>query len=179
MSREPMLERFLFETNQLLEQLAEIIIDCEKNQQLGPEAINEIFRIMHTTKGSAAMMLFNNISEVAHSTFVFVFFFVRENKNTKVECEGLTDLVLAGIGFIKTEIDKIENFKNADGVSSGLVERSKIYLDSMKNTYEGGSVVTPSETRKEKNKYYISQFKSNEESMPQKYKAHILFEDEL
>lgn len=177
MSREPMLEMFLFETNQLIEQLEGIIIECEKNQQLGPEAINEIFRIMHTTKGSAAMMLFNNISEVAHS-LEDLFFFVRENKNTKVEFEGLTDLVLAGIDFIKIEIDKIENFNNADGVPDGLVQRSKTYLNSMKSAYEGGSVVTPSETKKEKPMYYISQFKSNEECVAQKYKAHILFEDD-
>ncbi|MEG1874896.1 MAG: Hpt domain-containing protein, partial [Angelakisella sp.] len=52
----PMIEMFIFETTTLLEQLDEILLNSEKNQNMTDENINEIFRIMHTIKGSAAMM---------------------------------------------------------------------------------------------------------------------------
>lgn len=52
-TREPMLEMFIFETFDMIEQLQQLIIDSEKNKRLETEAINEIFRIMHTIKGSS------------------------------------------------------------------------------------------------------------------------------
>lgn len=174
-TREPMLEMFLFETNQLIEQLEEIIIECEKNKQLGTADINEIFRIMHTTKGSAAMMLFNNISEVAHS-LEDLFFFVRENKAVKVEFEGLTDLVLSGIDFIKREIEKIESGKDADGTPENLVAKTKSYLNTMKSNYDrDGGVSVSNEPQKEKPIFYIGQVKGDSEKKITRYKAQIFF----
>lgn len=66
-NREPMLEMFVFETNQLIEKLEEILLDSEKNESICTDDINEIFRIMHTIKGSSAMMMFDNISSLAHT----------------------------------------------------------------------------------------------------------------
>lgn len=178
MTREPMLEMFLFETNQLIEQLEEIIIDCEKNKQLGQEAINEIFRIMHTTKGSAAMMLFNNISEVAHS-LEDLFFFVREHKDVKIEFEGLTDLVLSGIDFIKREIEKIENWQEADGVPEHLVTKTKAFLSTMKSNYGGVEAAPePSTAKKEKPVFYIGQVKTEADKQLTKYKSLIRFDED-
>jgi chemotaxis protein histidine kinase CheA len=51
-SREPMLEMYLFEATQLMEWLEEISIECEKNKKSAVDAINEIFRKMHTIKSS-------------------------------------------------------------------------------------------------------------------------------
>lgn len=64
-NREPMLEMYIFETTQLVGQLEQSILNSEKaiDYEL---SINEMFRVMHTIKGNSAMMLFNNISELAH-----------------------------------------------------------------------------------------------------------------
>ena len=64
---EPMLDLFIFESTQLIEQMELLIISNEKSSSYSSDAINEIFRIMHTIKGSSAMMLYNNISTLAHS----------------------------------------------------------------------------------------------------------------
>ena len=56
---EPMMEMFIFETNQLLEQLEQLTIQSEKNGAFNNDEVNEVFRIMHTIKGSSAMMLVN------------------------------------------------------------------------------------------------------------------------
>lgn len=55
-SMDSLLEAFIYETTSLLDQLDEIMLDSEKQKSLSEDSINEIFRIMHTTKGSAAMM---------------------------------------------------------------------------------------------------------------------------
>ena len=55
-SMEPMLEVFIYETTTLLEQLDEILLESEKSKSFSEDSINEIFRTMHTIKGSSAMM---------------------------------------------------------------------------------------------------------------------------
>ena len=52
-SMEAMVDMYIFETTSLLEQLDEILMRTEKENVMGEEDINEIFRIMHTIKGSS------------------------------------------------------------------------------------------------------------------------------
>lgn len=67
-SIDTLLEMFIFETSTLLEQLEQTILDCEQTKDYGLGVVNEIFRIMHTIKGSSTMMEFHNISTLAHVT---------------------------------------------------------------------------------------------------------------
>lgn len=62
-----MLEMFIYETSQNIEQLEMCILAAEKANSYTSETINEVFRIMHTIKGSAAMMSYNNIATLAHA----------------------------------------------------------------------------------------------------------------
>ena len=50
------LEAYLFETNSLLEQLDSLVLAAEEKDSFSEEDVNTIFRIMHTIKGSSAMM---------------------------------------------------------------------------------------------------------------------------
>lgn len=104
--RDPLLDVFIFETVQLLEQLEQLVLDAE-NQGNYESSINEVFRIMHTIKGSAAMMRFDNLSSLAHA-IEDLFFYLREEKPELVDYHRLCDLILAGSDFIKTEIAKIQ-----------------------------------------------------------------------
>lgn len=61
-----MLDMFLFESSQLLEKLEGIILEKQDAECFDDSDINEIFRIMHTIKGSSGIMLFENITKVAH-----------------------------------------------------------------------------------------------------------------
>ncbi|MBC8062153.1 MAG: chemotaxis protein CheA [Clostridiaceae bacterium] len=174
-SREPMLEIYLFEATQLMEQLEEISIECEKNKKMGTEAINEIFRIMHTIKSSSAMMMFNDISVLAHS-IEDLFYFIRENKTVTIDFEKLFDLVLTGIDFIKGEVSKIENDGEADGESRNLVLKSSELLQSMKEV-NGEIIKSNSIQQKEDTKYYISSYQNSSKEVKQKYLARIFYED--
>lgn len=173
-----MLDMFLFETNQLIEQLEEIIIQCEKDKKLQEEDINEIFRIMHTIKGSSAMMMFNNISVLAHS-LEDLFFFIRENKVTSIDFEKLSELVLSGIDFIKAEIEKLENFNEADGNSDALVESIKMHLSTMKDNENGTNEISLEKDEEDKTQYYVGFFKGEPSSdKVTKYSVCILFEED-
>lgn len=178
--REPMLEMYKFETNQLLEQLEQLIINSEKSNCYSQEAINEIFRIMHTIKGSSAMMLFNGISTLAHS-IEDLFFYLRESKPENVDYIKLSDLVFLCTDFIKEELSKIERGIEPDGDSSELVNTIKTYLAELKGiggstaVHENTTAVNEKDAAK-KQKYFITGSLS-ENSMRYSYKAVIYFED--
>ncbi|QJW45171.1 chemotaxis protein CheA [bacterium BFN5] len=123
-------ELFVYETNQLLDKLEILILDSEKHGGL-QASIDEVFRIMHTIKGSAAMMSFNNISLLAHSV-EDVFYFLREDRLAIVNYSELTDLVLLVVDFIKGEISKLETGAQLTGDCSGLKNKIQAFLATVK-----------------------------------------------
>ena len=74
---ESMLDTYLFETNSLLDNLDEMLMQDEKLGDFPPDDVNEIFRIMHTIKGSSAMMEFGSLSSIAHH-IEDLFFYIRD-----------------------------------------------------------------------------------------------------
>ena len=63
---EEMLEVYLLETKQLTEQLSAVLLEAEKNNTFTEEDIRNIFRVMHTIKGSSAMMGLKDLASMAH-----------------------------------------------------------------------------------------------------------------
>lgn len=122
---ESMLDMYIFETTQLIEQLEQLVIDGEKENGFS-NSIDEIFRIMHTVKGSSAMMLFNNISGLSHSV-EDLFYYLRENKPDEVDNNILSDIVLDSIDFIKGEISKIQRGNIPDGDCANKITGIKIF----------------------------------------------------
>ena len=51
---ESMLDMYLFENGQLLERLQEMVLEQKDAECFDEDSINEIFRTMHTIKGSPA-----------------------------------------------------------------------------------------------------------------------------
>lgn len=143
--RDSMLETFIYEMNQMLEQLENETVQAEDD--LGPEAINEIFRIMHTIKGSAAMMLYDNISSTAH-VIEDLFFYLRESKPQIVDYGKVTDLTLEVGDFVKKELEKLESGSTVDGESGELIQKIKIYVDELKSANGDGDKKIASEEKK-------------------------------
>ena len=73
-----MLDMYLFENEQLLEQLQEMVLEQKDAECFDEDSINEIFRTMHTIKGSSGIMMFDNITAIAHK-LEDVFYFLRES----------------------------------------------------------------------------------------------------
>lgn len=171
-----MLEAYIFETSQFIDQLEELILDNENSNSYSDESINEIFRIMHTIKGSSAMMLFNDISTLAHS-MEDIFYFFREQKPNEVNYSSLADLLLNSIDFIKSELEKIKNGDEADGKSNELINENKEFLKLLKGDNNDADDDKTVETGF-KQHYYIESSKSTTYSGANSYKAVIFFEDD-
>ena len=106
-----MLDMYLFETNSLLEQLDELLIEAEKAGDFTVDDVNEIFRIMHTIKGSSAMMEFSSLMQIAHH-IEDLFFFIRENGLDSLDSSHkstLFDLMFRSTDMLRTEVSKVEN----------------------------------------------------------------------
>ena len=106
-NNDSLMELYLYESTSLLDSLDDILLDAESEQNLSQENVNEIFRIMHTIKGSSAMMAYTGISEVAHKT-EDMFSFIRDSGLKQDFVAELFDLVLAVSDFLKTEISKVQ-----------------------------------------------------------------------
>lgn len=166
--KEPMLDMFIFETQQLIEQLEQEILTCEKSGSLD-QSINEIFRIMHTIKGSSAMMLFNNITTLAHS-IEDLFFYIRDKKPVSVDQSRLIDIVLEGTDFIKNEIVKIESGSPANGSPAKIIKKTETYLDVLSGT-------TASEPTQAHDKIKHGKAAARTDPALTAYRSTVFFED--
>lgn len=110
---EAMLDMYFFETNGLLEQLDEILLRTEQANAFEGEDIKEIFRIMHTIKGSSAMMGFDNLSVLAHKA-EDMFFVIRENPDVITDVSFVYDLVFQVSDSYKAQIEALQNNINGE-----------------------------------------------------------------
>lgn len=136
-SMDNMLDMYLFETNSLLEQLDSILLNAEKSKVFTVDDVNEIFRIMHTIKGSSAMMEFSSLMKIAHKTEDLFFIIRDEGVETfdsvcsEAEHHELFNLVFNAIDFMRSEIEKIENDEPlTDNIDSEL-EKIKDFIDKI------------------------------------------------
>ena len=142
-SMEPMLEVSIYESTSLLEQLDEILLDAEKSKSFSEDNINEIFRTMHTIKGSSAMMEFTGISTLAHAV-EDVFFILREDPSRMGNVnEALFDLVFQASDFLKTEIESVQNSGEANKDPSAMIAELKRLAAIMKGEAPAGGAPAP------------------------------------
>ncbi|MDE6318327.1 MAG: Hpt domain-containing protein [Lachnospiraceae bacterium] len=73
-----MLDMFLYESGQLFEKLEGIILEKQDADCFDDSDINEIFRVMHTIKGSSGVLMYENITKVTHK-LEDVFYYLRES----------------------------------------------------------------------------------------------------
>jgi len=106
-----MLEAYLYEMNSLLGQMDELVLAAETAGGFSQEDVNEIFRIMHTIKGSSAMMEYSQLMTVAHR--IEDLFFVIRDKTMEVVPNSvkpeLFDLIFKAIDFFRGEVEKLES----------------------------------------------------------------------
>lgn len=108
---ESMLDAYLYETNSLLDQLEQMLVADEKEGDFSSNDVNEIFRIMHTIKGSSAMMEFASLSTIAHH-IEDLFFYIREKGIDSLGAENkkeLFNLMFHSADALRGEIEKVES----------------------------------------------------------------------
>lgn len=102
-TKDSLLEVYVYEVSELLEQLEQIII-AKETSHITESDINEMFRVLHTIKGSSAMMGFDQVTALSHSLEDLISY-VRENR------------------YVCTKIVPIENGKGAFHEKSRRVRR--------------------------------------------------------
>ena len=130
------LDMYLYETNTLLEQLDGILLAAEQADTFSQDSVNEIFRIMHTIKGSSAMMEFPSLMTVAHR-IEDLFFIIREKTMDAVPealRPELFDMLFQAVDFFRGEIEKIENGEPLSESIDSIVDK----INSLVNKIQGG-----------------------------------------
>ena len=122
-------EFYVYENMQLLEQLEEILlVDQLDTGGLGKEAIEEIFRAMHTIKGSSAMMGYDSLTKLTHS-IEDVFDEIRSGLElSSSKWEEVIDVVLAIIDFLKEEMLNVQDGLLPEASIDELHERASRLL---------------------------------------------------
>ena len=131
-SSDPLFDMFLFETTQNIEQIEQLILNNEKSTYFEKEAIDEVFRIMHTIKGSSAMMQYTGISTLTHK-IEDLFFLIREKNLKNYDFETLSDLMLESVDFIKAELCNIKEGTFAKEAPKELTEKISEFLAGLNN----------------------------------------------
>ncbi len=175
-STDGMLDMYLFENEQLLEQLQDRVLEQKDADCFDEDSINEIFRTMHTIKGSSGIMMFDNITAIAHK-LEDVFYYLRESHPDNVPHLELVEHVLEVADFISSEMDKIRNGDPADGDASEIIARLDKFLDTIKNgsgtpKEEGAKEAQPTNVHVEPKQFYIAPVATKDSRF---YKIFITF----
>ena len=138
-----MIDVYIYETQQLLQGLDDVLLEGENHKRLNEEQINEIFRSMHTIKGASSMMEFDRITVVSHAV-EDIFSLIRESGASDEEWPRIFDLAFQTVSFINQAVAKI-SAGGADDVGGGdeLADRAHALLAEMKAIRNGESVPAP------------------------------------
>ena len=171
-STDGMLDIYLFENEQLLEQLQERVLEQKDEECFDEESINEIFRTMHTIKGSSGIMMFDNITAISHK-LEDVFYYLREYHPENVPHLELVEHVLQVEDFISSEMAKIRDGSPADGDATDIIAALDKFLDKIKH---GGTAEEKEAPRQnvhvEPKQFYIAPVAT---SASRFYKIYITF----
>ncbi|MCI9327057.1 chemotaxis protein CheA [bacterium 1xD8-48] len=171
-STDGMLDIYLFENEQLLEQLQERVLEQKDAECFDEDSINEIFRTMHTIKGSSGIMMFDNITAVSHK-LEDVFYYLRESHPDNVPHLQLVEHVLEVEDFISGELEKIRSGDPADGDATALVADLDKFLNMLKNGgAAAGQEEPPENVHEEPRHFYIAPVATTDSRF---YKIYLTF----
>ena len=170
-----MLDIYLFENGQLLERLQEIVLEQKDAECFDEESINEIFRAMHTIKGSSGVMMFDEITKISHK-LEDVFYYLRESKPDNVPHLELVEHVLQVVDFITSEMIKIQNGEQADGDAGDYVEALDKFLTVIKSGKGEKEKNIKENVHVEPEQFYIAPMVTNASHY---YKIYLTFQPDL
>ena len=170
-----MLDVYLFENGQLLERLQEIVLEQKDEECFDEDSINEIFRAMHTIKGSSGVMMFDEITKISHK-LEDVFFYLRESKPENVPHIELVEHVLQVVDFISSEMIKIEGGGEPDGSAADYLTALDAFLAKIKG--EAGEQQKPvkENVHVEPKQFYIAPMATAASKF---YKIYLTFAKDL
>ncbi len=116
---ESIVQDFLTESGELLERLDQDLVSLEQSPA-DPEMINQVFRALHTIKGSASFLNLTNLVAVAHCAESALN--AARNKVVVVDRE-MMDLLLAAVDTLKTQFEQLRAGKDLVKGNERLIAR--------------------------------------------------------
>ncbi len=141
-----LLDVYVFENLQLLEQLEGILLAAEKSDRFNAEQVGAIFRILHTIKGSSGMMNYDALMRLSHAV-EDLFALIRENPERPYDHQNVFDLVFAAQDFIRNEIELLQGGTPPQGNADALIEKITAYRKILQS---GETAAAPKAAKKKK-----------------------------
>ncbi|MBE6845594.1 MAG: chemotaxis protein CheA [Ruminococcus sp.] len=170
---ESMIDTYIYESTSLLETLDQIMMRTESNNRFDEEDINEIFRIMHTIKGSSAMMGLENMSTLAHR-IEDMFFIIREEKPVIESIQTLYELVFDSSDLLKAEIDMLQDEDSEPTDFGEQIAKIESFVEYLKTGTMPGNEPAASENASEGVKTEAASDSGNTDGF---VKVRVFFED--
>ena len=130
MAKDPMMEIFMAECQDLISQYETYLSMADEKQEYDLTLINEIFRITHTLKADATMMLYECIA-VPMRAFEKVLYYCRDEIKGVLDFDEFSAVLTEVIEYTAEELMRIEdgNAEPTDG--DALRERILAYRDCL------------------------------------------------
>ncbi len=168
-----LLEIYIYENLQLIEQLDGLLLVADKSDRFTAEQVASIFRILHTIKGSSAMMEFDQLAKLSH-VMEDLFGYIRDNIDAAYDHRKLCDMVFSAEDFLRTEMEKLQAGQQADADASELQKSIHAYYDELKGNAAPKAEKAAEQAPAEK----AEQATASAEGVLRFYKCSIIFEKE-
>lgn len=153
-------EDFLIEAFELIEQLDQDLVELENNPQ-DLELLNRIFRVAHTVKGSSSFLNFDTLTHLTHNMEDVL---NKARKNELKLTPNIMDVILASIDLMKALLINIRN--------TGMDASSNINIDEVVKKLQ--AIVNPQNLQEQKNiPQSPSQDEPNSESIDTTHYANM------
>ena len=140
MNQTELLDQFILEARECLEQVGERLLQVEKAPS-DAELLNDLFRLVHTLKGNCGLFEFKPLERVVHAGEDLL---DRIRNGQLAYSNDIADALLEAMDFTAQMVDEIEQHgaidAKADGRSQSLASSLRTHLTAKA---EGASVTAP------------------------------------
>lgn len=130
MPRDPMMEIFMAECQDLISQYETYLSMADEKQEYDLNLINEIFRITHTLKADATMMLYECVA-VPMRAFEKVLYYCRDEIKGVLDFDEFSGVLTEVIEYTAEELMRIEAGSAQEEDGNALRERLMTYRDCL------------------------------------------------
>ena len=147
---------FYEQSSRLISELRNDFSYHKDEKSYGQDLIQEVFRVVHTLKADAAMMLFDGIAYISKK-FESLLYCFRNGPKVIEDKERFDNVLSEYIDYIEMELVKIPSGKVMDEPPEYIADDIDSYVDKLKNQYKlAQSSITGEDIKKKARQiYYI------------------------
>jgi two-component system chemotaxis sensor kinase CheA len=174
--KDPMMEIFIEECSDLVTQYETYLSMAAERNEYTMDIVNEIFRITHTIKADATMMLFESLSTPMRA-FERILYFYRDEK-AGIDFDRFTELLRKLVEYSVTEIDRLMDGTASEDDGKELTDEFRNYRDEIAGdlkveTVEDVEKTVKAESRDEPMRFYIgsAELSAEESAKPTRFET--------